>query len=230
MLSACSSRQVQYNIAADKNVITSLQRYSKELILVPGDKLEIVVYREPEISRTVTIRSDGYISLPLLDEIKASGITIPSLDALITNKLQARLKSPEVTVILTNPMEPMVYVYGDVGLAKPVPLRQARTLAQAITYVGGITRDAAIEDIAIVRLEDDGYLKMHMLKDKAKGPVGNYMAYQNTPLKADDLIVVPENNRSLAGRIISDFFVKPLSAINLILTPYFQYKVLQSSL
>ncbi len=227
MLSACSSTQTPYDIQAEPTVAKSLQRYTREAVLVPGDQLEIAVYRNADVSRTVLIRPDGYISLPLLDEVKAAGVTILELDAILTERLGKRLKDPEITVILVNPMDPMVYVFGDVGVATPVPLRKARTLAQALAYARGITRDAAIEDIAVVRLDDDGYLKMHTLQDKAEGPVGHYMAYQNTPLKADDLIVVPESRRSLAGRFIQDFISEPLGAVNLVLTPYFQYRLIE---
>jgi len=198
-----------------------------ESLLVPGDKLEIAVYRNVEISRTVVIRADGYISLPLLDDIKASGLTILELDAKITRKLSSRLRLPEVTVILVNPMEPMVYVYGEVGVSQPVPLRQARTLALALAHVGGITRDAAVEDIALVRLDDDGFIRMHILDDRAEGPIGHYMAYQNVALRANDLVIVPESSRSLTGRFITDFIITPLSAFNLMLTPYFQYKLIR---
>jgi len=229
-LSACSSHQIKYDVAAAPEVLTSLKRYSREFVLVPGDKLEVVVYRNPDVSRTVVIRADGNITLPLLDDVKASGISIQDLDTIITEKLKTRLRDPEVSIILANPMDPMVYVYGEVGAVKPVPLRQARTLAQAIAYVGGVTRDAALQDIILVRLDTDNYLKMHILKDKADGPAGPYVAYQNTALQADDLIIVPESRRSLTGRFITDFIVKPLTGVNHIITPYFQYKIIQDIL
>ena len=225
-LCAWSSTQERYEVAAGPEVVTSLNRYTREYTLVPGDILEIAVYRNSDISRTVIIQPDGYISLPLLDQIKVSGLSISQLDDLLTKKLSDRLVKPEVTIILANPLEPMVYVYGDVLAVKPVPLRQARTLAQAIALAGGATRDAALKDVVIIRLVD-GYLKMYRLGDKMRGPAGPYIAYQNTALEPDDLIVVPESTRSKAGRFITDFITEPLSAVNLILTPYFQFKLIQ---
>ena len=226
----CSSREVPTELKTDPTVLKSLERYSREYVLVPGDQLEIAVYRNADVSRTVVIRADGNISLPLLDEIKASGLTPKQLDSAITKKLRARLRDPEVTVIVVNPMDPVVYVYGEVGAVKPVPFRQARTLAQALAYAGGLTRDASLGEIAIVRLDADGYLRMYTLEGEVEGQLGPYLAFQNTPLQADDLIVVPESKRSLAGRFITDFIVEPLSAVNLILTPYFQYRILDEEL
>ena len=90
-----------------------------------------------------------------------------------------------------------------------------------------MTRDASLGDVALIRLDADGYLKMHLLESRADGPAGPYAAFQNTALQADDLIVVPENKRSKGGRIIQDFIIQPLGALNLILTPYFQYELIQ---
>jgi protein involved in polysaccharide export with SLBB domain len=150
------------------------------------------------------------------------------LDDLLTQKLGERLVKPEVTIIHTNPMEPMVYVYGDVRAVQPVPLRMARTLAQAIAIAGGVTRDAALRDVALIRLNEDGHLKMISLKNEVGGQLGPYLAYQNTPLQPDDLILVPESARSIAGRFITDFITEPLSAVNMILTPYFQFKLISN--
>lgn len=226
LLAACASTTQQKDVAADPQIVTSLNRYHREYVLVPGDIIEIAVYRNAEVSRTVTIGPDGNISLPLLDQIKVSGLTITQLDEMLTQKLGARLVNPEVTIIHANPMEPMVYVYGDVRAVLPVPLRMARTLAQAIAMAGGVTRDAALRDVALIRLNDDGYLKMIRMNEATRGQIGPYLAYQNTPLQPDDLIVVPESARSIAGRFITDFITEPLSAVNMILTPYFQFKLI----
>ncbi|MFK8049360.1 MAG: polysaccharide biosynthesis/export family protein [Halioglobus sp.] len=226
VLSACTSTQKPYDIAAEPTIIKSLSRYTRTYVIAPGDQLEVAVYRNADVSRTVVVRPDGAISLPLLDEIPAAGLTPQELDNEITGRLAGRLKTPEVTVIVTNPLEPMVYVYGEVGLVRPVPLREARTMAQAIAHAGGMTRDAAQRDVALIRLDTDGYIKMHLLKDMADGPVGPYAAFQNTALKPDDLIIVPESKRSMGGRIINDFVVEPLGALNLMLTPWFQYRLI----
>ena len=225
-MSACSSRQEAFEVVANPEVVTSLKRYSREFVLVPGDQLEIDVYRNPEISRLVVVRPDGNISLPLLDEVKAAGLTPLELDTAITEKLQTRLIDPEVTIIVNNPMDPMVYVFGEVGVVKPVPLRQARTLAQALAQAGGVTVNAALHDLVLVRLDDDGYIRLHQLANQTDGQAAAYVAFQNTPLRADDLIVVPESSRSIAGRFITDFLIEPLQALNLIITPYFQYQLI----
>jgi polysaccharide export outer membrane protein len=227
VVAACSSRPTIEELEAATEVRRSAQRFAKEVVLSPGDQIEVAVYRNGEVSRTVTVQSDGVISLPLLDQVQVGGLTLAEVDDKITALFSERLRDPEVTVILTNAVEPMVYVMGDVGLVKPVPLRMGRTVSQAIAHSGGIPRNGAPKSVALVRLEDDGFFTVTYVAEDARTKIDAYVAFQNSVLRPDDLIVVPESTRSKAGRFINDFITTPLTAFNQIVNPYFQFKLIQ---
>jgi polysaccharide biosynthesis/export protein len=214
-------------MTAPPEVVQSTERYRKEYVLAPGDQLEVVVYRNPELSKTIDVRYDGFISLPLVDDIRAAGMTVPELDELLTDLYSKRLVDPEVTIIVRGAHEPTVYVVGEVGGVKPVPLRQAKTAAQALAESGGVQTSAGKGHVAIVRLDDEGRLVAHLLERPARGQTAFYMALQNTPLQPDDLIVVPESGRSQFVRFVNDFVNTPLSGVNQALAPYFQYKIIK---
>src|SRR5882724_4319369 len=124
-------------------VVKSLQRYKKEYVLQPGDQLEVSVYHVPELAHTVTVRPDGYVSLQILNDVKASGLTVPEFDAELSRLYSERLVNPEVTVIVANPRGAVVYVVGDVNRPGPVSVRDAPTAAIAIAASGGTARTAA---------------------------------------------------------------------------------------
>jgi protein involved in polysaccharide export with SLBB domain len=230
LFAGCASTVSKESLEVDFELIKSLNQYRKEYILAPGDQLEVMVYRNPELSRTVLVRPDGYISVPVLDDVKAAGLTVPELDKRLTDLFERRLIHPEVTVIVNNAQEPMVYVVGEVGQATPVPLRQAKTAAQAISRAGGLRMSAAKGSIAIVRLDEEGRLVAHVVKPKQSGQPAFYMVLQSIMLQPDDLIIVPESNRSQFVRFVQDFVTTPLGGLNSLITPYFQLRLIDEEL
>ena len=223
ILSGCSSMTTDDTIEANVEITQTLSRFSREYVLVAGDRLAIVVHRDDAISREVTVRGDGRISLPLLDEIHVSGMTVTELDTHLTELLSKRLVDPDVTVIVQNPQEPMVYVLGEVNRVQPIALRSARTAAQAIAQAGDMKKSARRNKVSVVRLDDQGHLMAITIDGEASGQPGFYMALQNMPLQADDLVIVPESIRYQFIRQLND----SLGAINQILNPYFQYRILE---
>lgn len=226
LLANCSPTVSRDPVGVEIEVIESIKQYRKEYILAAGDQLEVAVYRNPELSRNVTVRGDGYISLPLLDDVRAAGLSVPELDRSLTGLLGRRLLNPEVTVIVMNAREPMVYVFGEVGRPGPVSLRQARTAAQALAHSGGITRAAATGSVAVIRLNPEGKLVANVIDKPQSGQPAFYMALQSVLLEPDDLLIVPENNRSQFVRFISDYINAPLSGVNSLFAPYFQYRLI----
>jgi len=224
---ACASTpEVSEPVAVQAEVLASLQRYNKQYVLQRGDQLEVVVYRSPELSRTVTIRPDGYISLPVLDDVLAAGRTPTELDADLTARLLERLREPEVTVIVENLQEPMVYIFNETGNAAAVPLRSAKTIAQALAISGGIGADATLEGVAVVRLNSDGFLQATTLENSNLSDTGYLLALQNVSLLPDDLILVPQSSRAQFRLFVQDFVTTPLGALNQVLSPYFQFRIL----
>ena len=207
--------------AVDVRVLDTLHRYQRVYLLQAGDKLEVFIYRQPDFSRTVIIRPDGFITLPLVGDVRAAGKSPTELAQDLTRRFSARLLKPEVNVIVQNPPEPMVYVVGEVGGPKAVSMRQAKTVAQAIAEAGVVPPTANLSSVSIVRLARDGRLEALSLNVDAHGSsdADEYMALQGVPLEPNDLVVVPESFRGKLVRLFRD--------VNAVMNPYFQYRILR---
>jgi polysaccharide export outer membrane protein len=184
-------------------------RFTKEYVLFAGDQVEVLVSRFPEVSRTVSIRSDGMISLPLLQDVPAAGLSARELAADLTKRFAARLVNPEVTVIPTQVRQPQVFVLGDVKNPQPVPYRNAQTALQAIGMAGGFQRSGAEADVTIIRLSRDGHLEAIPINVEATGQPGPYLAFAVTALQPDDVIFVPEHGRAQMVRFFDEIILRP---------------------
>lgn len=213
--------------ALEPQVIRSTQRYTREYVLQPGDQIEVAVFRVPELTRSVVVRADGYVSLPLVKEVKVTGLTIPELNADLARRYSDRLNAPDVTVTVLNPKPAAVYVLGEVYRPGPVPVREAPTLALALAAAGGTLRTGSFDNVAIIRIEDDGVLAGYIVPRRNYGETSFYQAMFATPLRVGDLIVVPESGRSQFVRFVQDFINTPLTGVNQTLTPYFQFETLR---
>jgi len=202
----------------------SLKRYRKEYVIAPSDTLEIVVQRSPEVSRTVVVRPDGMITLPTIGDVTAAGLTFPEFDEALTRRLAARYQSPEVDVIAVDVPPAVVYVVGEVAAPRPVPLRTARTAAEALGQVGGF-RVSGRREAVLIRLEEDGRLAAIRLRNENRSSTAAYLTLQGTLMQADDILLVTESGRSLFTRFIDDFINRPLSGANSILGLYVNYKL-----
>ena len=220
LLAGCAATTTTESLSVEVEVLDMLNRYETAYLLQAGDQLEVFIYRHPELSRKSVIRPDGFISLPLIGEIKAAGKAPRDLNAELAAKYGDRIKNPEVTVMVENPQEPMVFVLGEVGAPKAVPLRQARTAAQAIALVGNAVKTADLSSLAIVRLNNKGLLEAHTVKSEGFNQPELYMALQNMALKPNDLVFVPESYRGQLVRLVTD--------VNAMVFPYYQFRILQS--
>ncbi|MCU0600194.1 MAG: polysaccharide export protein [Desulfobacterales bacterium] len=115
-----------------------------------GDVLDVIVYEDPDMSRTVTVRSDGRISLPLVGEIMASGSTPEVLTKTITEKLTKYADDPKVTVILAQGRERVFYILGQIEEPGQYAITQPVTVLQAIARAGGFLEWAKKSRIMIV--------------------------------------------------------------------------------
>ncbi len=227
--SACvSPRAQQAKLAPSPILKQSSVKYRKEYLLVPGDQIEVVVRGVPTASRLLAIRPDGMITLPLVDEVKAAGLSLPELREDLTNRFKQRLKDPEVNVIGTQLRQPMIYVVGDVGNAMSVPLRNVATVAEALTIAGGLRRTGATRDVAVIRLDHDGSVQAIFVSDSKDGQLGPLMQMRSFPLEADDIIFVPENGRSQVVRALDDFVSRPLNAVQGVFGLYVNFRLIQA--
>lgn len=120
------------------------------------DVVEVAVLQSPEISRTVPVRPDGKISLPLLGDVEASGKSARELASELEEKLQGYVQSPRVTVIVQEIHAPRIYVLGEVARPGAYPVRGRLDLLQAIALAGGLGDFASRGRIVLIRRTSEG--------------------------------------------------------------------------
>lgn len=154
----------------------------------PQDVLRIDVWKEPDISRVIPVRPDGKISVPLLNDVQASGLTAMQLSASLREGLSKYLNNPQVTVTVAEINSRRVYITGEVTRAGAIPLLPNMTALQALSSAGGFTQFAKLKNIYILRTEEGKQVKHPFnYKEVVKGN----LADQNILLKPGDVIVVP---------------------------------------
>jgi polysaccharide export outer membrane protein len=122
-----------------------------EYLIGPGDVLQIVVWKHQELSRTVPVRPDGKISVPLLDDVQAAGLTAVGLKEVVAAGLQKYLETPIVTVIVAEVNAYRVTVLGEVKNPGTYALKGRMTIVDVISLAGGFTEFASTRDILVVR-------------------------------------------------------------------------------
>jgi len=202
-------------------------RYRKEYVVLPGDQLDVVVRRVPEASRSVVVRPDGQITLPIVNDLQVAGLTTREIDGKIEGLLERRLLKPEVTVIAAQAHQATVYVGGEVNVPSSQALRNAATAAQAVSLAGGLRRTANGRGIVVIRLADDGMLQTIKPDVQGRGDRAVFEALSKMRLYADDIVFVPESGRSKMTRFIDDFLNRPLQGTNAILGTYVNFRLVQ---
>jgi len=153
------------------------------------DVLAISVWKEPDISRVLPVRSDGKISLPLAGEVQASGQTPRQLEQQIASKLQSYISEPEVAVIVQEIRSQKFNVLGQVNKPGSYPLTNAATVLDAIALAGGFRDFAKQKSIYVLRKAASGEESRFPFnyKDVIKGKSPD----QNIKLQPGDTVVVP---------------------------------------
>jgi len=171
---------------------------TSEYYIGPEDVLEIIVWRNADLSKVVTVRPDGRISLPLLGDVEATGLTPAQLTANIVGKLKQFKETPTVSVILQQVNSYGVYVLGEVTKPGRYFLKSKTTLLQAVTNAGGFTPTAARNKIVIFRWgEGPNQNRETKLKASYDDIVLRDSSTQNVILKPGDTIVVPSETMVL---------------------------------
>jgi polysaccharide export outer membrane protein len=171
-------KQSQGEVAADSNVY----------VIGPEDVLHIHIWKEETLSRTVPVRSDGKISLPLIDEIQAAGLTPLQLKEILLTKLKDFIDIPNVSVIVMEANSFKVYISGQVKNPGVYRLRSETSLLQLIPLVGGFTEWANEKKILIIRKENG---KEKRFTVNYKKIVKGEASESNINLKSGDTVIVP---------------------------------------
>jgi polysaccharide biosynthesis/export protein len=154
----------------------------------PQDVINVNVWKEPDVSRVVPVRPDGKISLPLLNDILAAGLTPMQLANEITEGLKKYMNGPQVTVIVMEINSRRVYALGQVARPGTYPLLPNMTVLQLLSSCGGFSEFANSKKIYILRTARDKQLKIPF---NYKDVVSGRKPGDNIVLQPGDTVVVP---------------------------------------
>jgi polysaccharide export outer membrane protein len=172
--------------AAPPQVKGEVTTDSDQYIIGPEDVLNIFVWREESLSRTVPVRMDGKISLPLVDDIQAAEMTPLQLKEVIIKNLKGFIDNPTVSVTVMEANSFKVFVSGEVKTPGAVRLRSETSLVQLMTMVGGFSEWANQKKILIIRKEKGAEKRITVNYKKiidGKEP--------DVSIKRGDLVIVP---------------------------------------
>jgi polysaccharide export outer membrane protein len=161
---------------------------SDQYVIGPEDMLYINVWREEALTRTILVRADGKISLPLVDDVQAAGLTPLQLKQNLTEKLKQFIDNPNVSVVVTEANSFKVYVTGEVRTPGVYRLKSETTLLQIIPMAGGFTDWANQKKIMIIRKEGG---KEKRITANYKKILEGQDPKSNVVLKPGDTVVVP---------------------------------------
>lgn len=160
-------------------------------IVGPGDSLNIIVWRNPELSLTVPVRPDGKVTTPLVDELVAQGKTSSEIARDVEKALSKYVRDPIVTVIVTGfvgPYSEQIRVVGEAAKPQFLPYKQKMTLLDVMIAVGGLTDFADGNSASILRASDGDKRYTVRIKDLIKR--GDLSA--NVEMKPGDVLVIPQ--------------------------------------
>ncbi|HVN19450.1 MAG TPA: polysaccharide biosynthesis/export family protein [Dongiaceae bacterium] len=158
-----------------------------DYVIGADDTLHISVWKEPDLSVTLPVRPDGKISMPLLDDIPAAGMTPVLLKELITARLKKYIADPRVTVVVTAMNSRRIFVTGEVLHTGPMPLLPNMTMLQALAQAG-FNQFSNLKGIYLLRTENG---KQQKIPFNYKEVVKGNRPEQNIVLKPGDTVVVP---------------------------------------
>jgi len=164
-------------------------------LAVPGnyvigtdDLLGIVYWRDKEMSTDARVRPDGRISIPLINELQAAGLTPEQLQQKIVEESKKYIEDASVTIVVREIHSLRVFITGEVNKPGPYPITSATTVMQLISLAGGLREYANAKNIMIMRKEGD---KQTSLKFNYKEVAAGKNLKQNVELRAGDTVVVP---------------------------------------
>lgn len=158
-----------------------------EYVIGSGDVLQVFVWKEVELTRDVTVRLDGKITVPLLGDVQAGGQTPLQLSTEITKQLTRFLAAPQVTVGVSQANSTRFFVVGQVARPGEFPLTAGTTLVQALALAGGFREFAKTDSIVIVRQQGNPpFVSVNYKKLEDRSDIN-----QNVLIRPRDTIVVP---------------------------------------
>jgi polysaccharide biosynthesis/export protein len=157
-------------------------------VIGPDDVLQVLFWREKDLSADVTVRPDGMISLPLLNDLPVSGLTPDQLREKVTEAAKRFVEDPSVTVVVKEIKSRRVFITGQVAHPGPYPLTAPTSVLQLIATAGGLTEFADSKNITIMRTENGRPVSLPFnYRDVTK----RKNLQQNIELRPGDTVIVP---------------------------------------
>jgi polysaccharide export outer membrane protein len=173
--------------------VAEQQPPTQDYLIGPGDNVNIIVWRNPEVSMSVPVRPDGKITTPLVEDLPASGKTSSHLARDIEKALAKYIQDPIVTVIVTGfvgPYSQQIRVIGQAAKPQALPYRDGMTLMDVMIAVGGITDFAAGNKSRIVRTIDG---KQQQFGTRLNDLIKDGDISANVPVRPGDVLIIPES-------------------------------------
>jgi polysaccharide export outer membrane protein len=160
-----------------------------DYIIGPGDTIQVYVYRHPDLSISVPVRSDGKVTTPLIEDVVAVGQTPSGLARLMEQRLAEYIRNPQVNIIVTGAQNAFnrVTVIGEVGAPQSVPYRQGMTALDAVLAVGGLGEFAAGNRARIVRKDASGK------ETEIRVKLADLVNKGNVDLAPGDMLIIPKS-------------------------------------
>lgn len=175
------------NVSAGQDV-TSATETQAEYVIGLGDQLQIMVWKEPELTQAMSVRIDGRISLPLIGDVEAAGKTIRDLKKILEVKYATVIAEPAVSVMLVQSKSWRYYIIGKVAQPGEFPIDFPITVLQAIAKSGGFQEWAKTDKISIVRREGG---RETISSFNYEALVNGQNLEQNALVKPGDTIIIP---------------------------------------
>lgn len=163
-------------------------------LIGPGDGLKVFVWANPEISTNVAVRPDGLITIPLVEDVRASGLTPTRLARQLETKLSRYIKNPKVTVTVTKfvgRLTEQVRVVGQAATPRSIPFKENMTALDVVIAVGGLTDFAAGNRATIIRTMPSG--KNEKIAVRLDDLIRDGDISANIKMSPGDVLIIPES-------------------------------------
>ena len=188
----CSNNQYQALPQKDQKQPVTTDAAAYNYLVGPGDELEIFVWRNPEVSETVTVRPDGKVTTPLVEDLEVSGLTPTEVARKVEEALSVFIKEPIVTVLVSDfrgPYSEQVRVIGEASEPQAIPYREDMSLLDIMIAVGGLTEFADGNQASVIRVVD-GQQQQYSVRIEDLIKKGDISA--NADILPGDIVIIPE--------------------------------------